>query len=104
MKTSLRTVTKQQCTQRSSEEKEKTEAAHAGLAELGARTVARLEGLGQLLKDRQSTVLAMLKHEREVGQLAVRSLAWSGGGSKASHEVDVGVCRQATSVGGGHIL
>lgn len=68
-------TTIQQCTQRWNEEKEKTEAAHAGLAELEARTMARLEDLGQTLKDRQSTVLAALKHEREVGWWAGGSLA-----------------------------
>ena len=37
--------------------------------------MARLEGLGQVLKDRQSTVLATLKHEREVGRFRRRGRA-----------------------------
>lgn len=56
-----------QCTQRWNEEQEKTEAALTGLTELDARTVARLETLGEGLKDRQHTVLAEMKQEREVG-------------------------------------
>ncbi|CAM9148892.1 unnamed protein product [Ectocarpus sp. 13 AM-2016] len=55
----------QQCTERHIEEKEKTEAAQAGLVELEEQTVARLEALGKVLKDRQETVLVALKHERE---------------------------------------
>ena len=56
------------CSQRWNEEKEKTEAAQEGLSELEAQTTARVEGLSQVLKDRQSTVLAALTHEREVGR------------------------------------
>ncbi|CAM9372053.1 unnamed protein product [Ectocarpus sp. 12 AP-2014] len=62
--TRLDTMT-QQCTERHIEEKEKTEAAQAGLVELEEQTVARLEALGKVLKDRQETVLVALKHERE---------------------------------------
>ncbi len=65
----------QGCSQRWNEEKEKMDAAQAGLNELEAQTVARVEGLSQVLKDRQSTVLAALTHEREVGR--VRSGCWS---------------------------
>jgi len=57
------------CSQRWNEEKEKTDAAQAGLNEIEGQTVARVEGLSQLLKDRQSTVLAALTHEREVGRV-----------------------------------
>ncbi|CAM9498255.1 unnamed protein product [Ectocarpus sp. 4 AP-2014] len=62
--TRLDTMT-QQCSERHTEEKEKTEAAQAGLVELEEQTVARLEALGKVLKDRQETVLVALKHERE---------------------------------------
>lgn len=51
------------------------DAAEAGLNELEAQAVARVEGLSQVLKDRQSTVLAALTHEREVGR--VRPGCWS---------------------------
>eukprot|EP00903_Cladosiphon_okamuranus_P008772 g8403.t1 len=67
----------EQCTQRWNEEKEKTEVAQAGLTELEAHTVARLEGLGQVLKDRQSTVLDMLKHEREANTRKILASALS---------------------------
>lgn len=64
-----------QCTQRWNEEQEKTGAAQAGLTDVEADTAARLEELGQVLKDRRDTVLAALKHEREV----IRAVALSEG-------------------------
>eukprot|EP00752_Nemacystus_decipiens_P006453 g5812.t1 len=67
----------ERCTQQWSEEKEKMEAANAGLTELEARTMAHLEGLGDLLKDRQSTVLAALRHEREANTRKILASALS---------------------------
>ncbi|CAM9166364.1 unnamed protein product, partial [Hapterophycus canaliculatus] len=66
-----------QCTQRWNEEQERTEAAQAGLTEVEADTAARLEELGQVLKDRRDTVLVALKHEREANKRKILAAAMS---------------------------
>lgn len=63
----------QQCAQRWVEEQEKTEAAQIGLVEVDAQTASRLAGLAQGLKDRQETVLAEMRREREVSGMQVYS-------------------------------
>ncbi|CAM9677660.1 unnamed protein product, partial [Scytosiphon promiscuus] len=67
----------EQCTQRWNEEQDKMEAAQTGLNEVEAETAARLEELGQVLKDRQDTVLAALKHEREANKRKILATTMS---------------------------
>lgn len=62
-----------ECAQRWVEEQEETEAAQMGLVEVDAQTASRLAGLAQTLKNRQDTVLAEMRREREVSGIQVHS-------------------------------